>query len=289
MEDLLRRTLGENVALETVLDAQVWPALTDTNQFESALLNLVINARDAMPDGGKLTVETANIHLDELYTRAYDGLSPGDYVVLSVSDTGQGMTPEVVARAFEPFFTTKPIGQGTGLGLSMIYGFVKQSGGHVRIYSEVGRGTSVRLYLPRHEVQTEAAAAQAPGERPRGAGETVLVVEDDVAVRMVVLDVLEDLGYRALEAGDAQEALPHLEGEGRIDLLVTDVGLPGMNGRQLAELARQRRPGLKVLFVTGYAEGAAVRSGFLAEGMEMLSKPFPIDALAERLRSMLRP
>ena len=287
LEELLRRTLGENIALRTVLDAQVWPALTDSNQFESALLNLVINARDAMPHGGRLTLETGNTLLEEADTRAFEGLAPGDYVVLTVSDTGQGMTPDVLSRAFEPFFTTKPIGQGTGLGLSMIYGFVKQSGGHVRIDSEPGLGTSVRLYLPRHAIQAEPAAPSA-GPRPRGAGETVLVVEDDEAVRMVVVDVLEDLGYRALEAGDATQALPLLEGRERIDLLVTDVGLPGMNGRQLAEIARQHRPGLKVLFATGYAEGAVVRSGFLDEGMEMITKPFLIDVLAERLRALLR-
>ena len=288
LEELLHRTLGQGIALETVLDPSVWPALTDANQFESALLNLAINARDAMPTGGKLTVETANTHLDEAYTRAFDGLAPGDYVALSVSDTGQGMTPDVQARAFEPFFTTKPIGQGTGLGLSMIYGFVKQSGGHVRLYSEVGRGTTVRLYLPRHQLPAQEAAAAQPSERPRGLGETVLLVEDDAAVRLVVVEVLEDLGYQVLEAESATQALPHLESQKRIDLLVTDVGLPGMNGRQLAEVARERRRGLKVLFVTGYAEGATVRSGFLDEGMEMISKPFTIDALAARLHALLR-
>jgi PAS domain S-box-containing protein len=287
LEELLRRTLGENISLQTRLQADLWTARTDANQLENALLNLVINARDAMPEGGQLTVETTNSQLDDTYTRSFEGLEPGDYVVLSVSDTGTGMPPDVVAKAFDPFFTTKPIGQGTGLGLSMIYGFAKQSGGHVRIYSEVGQGTSVRLYLPRHKEPLQDAAAEQSGERPRGAGETVLVVEDDPAVRMVVVDVLEDLGYRALEAGDAQQALPFLEGPARIDLLVTDVGLPGMNGRQLAEIARQKRPGLRVLFATGYAEGAAVRSGFLAEGMEMITKPFAIDVLAERLRAMI--
>jgi len=289
MEELLHRTLGENVSLKTQLKAELWTARTDANQFESALLNLAINARDAMPDGGKLTIETANTHLDASYVRAFEGLAAGDYVVMCVSDTGTGMSPDVVAKAFDPFFTTKPIGQGTGLGLSMIYGFVRQSGGHVRIYSEVGQGTTVKLYLPRHGAEA-AAREKAAGEAQRALeGETVLVVEDDPSVRMVVVDVLEDLGYRALEAGDAKQALPHLEGRGRIDLLVTDVGLPGMNGRQLAEIARQKRPGLKVLFATGYAEGAAVRGGFLAEGMEMITKPFPVDVLAARLRSMLAP
>ncbi|MBM7112827.1 PAS domain S-box protein [Archangium primigenium] len=289
MEDLLHRTLGENVSLKTQLKGDLWTARTDANQFESALLNLVINARDAMPDGGKLTIETSNTRLDESYTRAFEGLSPGEYVVMCVSDTGTGMSADVVAKAFDPFFTTKPIGQGTGLGLSMIYGFVRQSGGHVRIYSELGQGTTVKLYLPRHGAEA-VAQDKVRGEAQRALeGETVLVVEDDPSVRMVVVDVLEDLGYRALEAGDAKEAMPHLEGRSRIDLLVTDVGLPGMNGRQLAEVARQKRPGLKVLFATGYAEGAAVRGGFLAEGMEMITKPFAVDVLAARLRAMLSP
>ncbi|SEM16531.1 signal transduction histidine kinase [Stigmatella aurantiaca] len=288
MEELLRRTLGENIVLRMALEPRLWPALTDSNQFENALLNLVINARDAMPDGGKLTVATSNTHLDEAAARAFDELAPGDYVLLSVSDTGQGMPPEVIARAFEPFFTTKPIGQGTGLGLSMIYGFVRQSGGHVRIESQVGQGTTLSLLLPRHVAEVAASEEPLPGEPPRARlGETILVVEDDASVRMVVMDVLADLGYQAVEAGDAQQALPYIEGRERLDLLITDVGLPGMNGRQLAEIARQRRPGLKVLFATGYAEGAAVRGGFLEPGMEMITKPFSLEALAERVRAML--
>ncbi|WP_434386840.1 PAS domain-containing protein [Melittangium boletus] len=292
LEDLLQRTLGEKIALRLALESGLGPALTDSSQFESAVLNLVINARDAMPTGGVLTIATSQTHLDAAAAQAFEGLAPGHYVRVCVRDTGQGMPPHVVARAFEPFFTTKPMGQGTGLGLPMIHGFARQSGGHVYIESEVGQGTAVTLLLPRHaaELAPVLAGTTTTGEAPRAlAGETVLVVEDEPSVRMVVMDVLSDLGYRALEAGNAPEAMPHLEGPARIDLLVTDVGLPGMNGRQLAEVARQKRPGLKVLFITGYAEGAAVRGGFLAEGMEMITKPFAIEVLAERLRAILNP
>ena len=287
MEELIRRTLGENISAARILKPGLWPATTDRNQLESAILNLVINARDAMASGGKLTIETKNTHLDEAYTRDKDGLQPGDYVVIGVSDTGTGMSPEIIARAFDPFFTTKPIGQGTGLGLSMIYGFMKQTGGHVRIHSKVGQGTTFNLYLPRHQAEAELEALP-PTERPRAEhGETVLVVEDDVTVRMVMLDVLEDLGYGALEAVDAKTAIPFLESGRRIDLLVTDVGLPGMNGRQLAEVARGLRKSLPVLFVTGYAEAAVVRGGFLEPGMEMISKPFTVDSLAVKIREMI--
>ncbi|EPX59214.1 hypothetical protein D187_003118 [Cystobacter fuscus DSM 2262] len=291
MAELLRRTLGESISLKTMLDPALWQAKTDANQFENALLNLAINARDAMPQGGKLTVETRNTRLDEAYARGVEGLKPGDFVVMCVSDTGHGMPPEVIARAFEPFFTTKPIGQGTGLGLSMIYGFARQVDGHVRIYSEVGRGTTIKLYMPRHVGEGAQAGEVRPELTPlprAQEGETVLVVEDDPAVRMLVLEILEDLGYAALEAKDARSALPILEGKGRIDLLVTDVGLPGgMNGRQMAEVARQCRPELQVLFITGYAEGASVRGGFLAPGMEMITKPFALDVLAARIREMI--
>ncbi len=286
MEDLLHRTLGEQVALETHAGADVWAACTDANQLESALLNLCINARDAMPNGGKLVVETANTRLDARYTREHPEVEAGDYVVLSVSDTGTGMDAATLERVFEPFFTTKPVGQGTGLGLSMIYGFARQSGGHVRIYSEVGIGTTIKLYLPRFHGELENAG-EAPGHTPRGAGETVMVVEDDPSVRMIVLEVLAELGYDAIEAHDARGAMPIIHSARPIDLLVTDVGLPGMNGRQLAEIARQARPGLKVLFITGYAQNAAVRSGFLDAGMEMMTKPFPVDDLATKLKQML--
>ena len=289
MEDLLRRTIGGTVVLETVLASGLWPALCDAHQLENAVLNLSINARDAMPDGGRLTVETANSHLDEAYARTQPGLLPGDYVCVSVSDTGLGMPPEVLARVFEPFFTTKPIGQGTGLGLSMVYGFVKQLGGHIRIHSAVGQGASVRLYLPRQQGVVETPAKAATADLPRAqSGETVLVVEDEAAVRLLVTDTLRELGYAALEAVDGRSALPILEGDSRIDLLVSDVGLPGgLNGRQLADMARERRPGLRVLFITGYAEQAAVRHGFLDEGMEMIGKPFALDALAAKIREMI--
>ena len=287
MEDLLRRTLGEQVGLEIRLAADTGVALTDANQLESALLNLAINARDAMPDGGLLTVETAATRLDPGDIDALEAVDAGDYVVISVSDTGTGMTPDIVAKAFDPFFTTKPIGQGTGLGLSMIYGFARQTGGQARIYSEAGRGTTVRLYLKRHAGDALVPVDAATGAMQGGRGEQVLVVEDEPAVRMLVVEVLEDLGYRVLEAADGRQALKLIDTEPAIDLLVTDVGLPGMNGRQLAEQVRDRLPGLKVLFVTGYAEGAAVRSGFLDAGMDMISKPFAIDALATKIREML--
>jgi PAS domain S-box-containing protein len=286
MEDLLRRTLGEQVELECRLAADLWPACTDANQLESALLNLCINARDAMPNGGQLTVESVNTHVDERYLHDHPGLTAGDYVVLCVSDTGIGMAPETMEKVFDPFFTTKPVGQGTGLGLSMIYGFARQSGGHVRIYSQVGEGTTVKLYVPRFVGEVEETS-EAGVSTPRGAGETVMVVEDDAAVRLIVLEVLEELGYEAIEAVDARTAIPVLESNRRIDLLVTDVGLPGMNGRQLAEVARQSRPDLNILFITGYAENAAVRSGFLGEGMDMMTKPFAIGALATKIREIL--
>ena len=289
IEDLLRRTLGETVEMKAILQPDLWTALTDAHQFENALLNLTINSRDAMPNGGKLTIETRNTQLDDAYASAQHGLKPGDYVVMSVSDTGCGMRAGVVAKAFDPFFTTKPIGQGTGLGLSMIYGFVRQSGGHIRIYSEVGQGTTIKLYLPRHArlaASEEALPVKADVPRARS-GETVLVVEDDPAVRLLIVEVLQDLGYIAVEASDANTAMPVAESAQRLDLLVTDVGLPGVNGRQLAEMIRQHRPALKVLFVTGYAEGAAVRGGFLARGMDMITKPFALDELAVRIREMI--
>jgi PAS domain S-box-containing protein len=286
MEELLRRTIGEHVELQTALAGELWPALTDDNQLENAILNLAINARDAMQDGGRLTIETANAELDEIYAKLNDDVAPGDYVVISVSDTGCGMPPSVVAKAFDPFFTTKPIGQGTGLGLSMIYGFVKQCAGHVRIYSEVGAGTTIKLFLPR-AVSEAAGEMAAETDIPLGQGETVLVVEDDPTVRLLMIDVLDELGYRYIEAADGNEAVPILRSRRRIDLLLTDVGLPNMNGRQLAEIARSQRPGLRVLFVTGYAEKAAVRHGFLEPGMEMMTKPFAMDALATKVREMI--
>ena len=262
---------------------------TDASQLENALLNLVINARDAMPDGGRLLIETANSYLDGSDISTLEPVKAGDYVMLGVSDNGAGMSPRILAKAFDPFFTTKPIGQGTGLGLSMIYGFAQQSGGHVTISSEPDQGTCVRLYLPRlFAAPLDSAEPATLNQAPQAiAGETVVVVEDDPAVRMLVLNVLAELGYRAFEAEDARSALPLLESPMRVDLLVTDVGLPGMNGRQLAEIARQQRPGLKVLFMTGYAEKAAERQGFLEPGMDLMAKPFSIEEMAQKIRQMI--
>jgi PAS domain S-box-containing protein len=291
MEDLLRRTLGPGVDLEMVLAGGLWPTLCDANQLESAILNLAINARDAMPSGGRLTVETANAHLDDAYARAQGGeIRPGQYIAISVTDTGTGMPPDVIAKAFDPFFTTKPIGQGTGLGLSMLYGFVKQSEGHVRIYSELGKGTTFKLYLPRHVGRADDdEASRETSETPRAeTGETVLVVEDEAIVRMLVTETLEELGYAAIEAPDGPSGLRILQSNVRIDLLVTDVGLPGLNGRQLADAARVSRPDLRVLFLTGYAHNAAIGNGaVLGTGMELMTKPFALDALATKIRALI--
>ncbi|PRA23013.1 ATP-binding protein [Pseudomonas poae] len=289
LEDLFRRTKGAHISLKMQLGRDIWPVNTDASQLENALLNLVINARDAMPDGGELLIETANSYLDGTDITTIEPVKAGDYVMLGVCDNGTGMAPKILAKAFDPFFTTKPIGQGTGLGLSMIYGFAQQSGGHVTIHSEPGQGTCVRLYLPRlHGTSLECSLPASASEAPIAlAGEAVVVVEDDPAVRMLVVNVLDELGYTAHQAADARTALPLLESDLRVDLLVTDVGLPGMNGRQLAEIARQHRPGLRVLFMTGYAEKAAERQGFLEDGMDMVAKPFSIDLLATKIRSMI--
>ncbi len=294
MTELLRRTVGPAIQIETSFAAEPWPTLCDPHQLESALLNLVLNARDAMPDGGHLLIETANTALLERRGAPKDwpprNVPPGEYVALSVVDSGAGMTPEVIARAFDPFFTTKPIGQGTGLGLSMIYGFVQQSGGHVRLRSEQGQGTTVAIYLPRHvgPVASEQEARDA-SELPEAAeNAVVLVVEDEPAVRMVVVDVLSDLGYAVLEAVDGRSGLTILESGARVDLLLTDVGLPGgMNGRQLADVARRQRPDLKVLFVTGYAESVAVGDGRMERGMQVMTKPFAVAALAARVQGII--
>jgi len=289
LEDLIRRTKGDPIELTLRLADDVWPISTDVSQLENALLNLVINARDAMPDGGELLIETANVYLDGNDITTLEPVKAGDYLMLAVSDNGTGMTPSVRAKAFDPFFTTKPIGQGTGLGLSMIYGFAQQSGGHVSLDSLPNQGTCVRLYLPRlNLLEPERPVVETLSAAPTATcGETVVVVEDDPAVRMLVLDLLKELGYLAHEAADASAALPLLESELRVDLLVTDVGLPGMNGRQLAEIARQHRPGLKVLFMTGYAQKAAERQGFLEDGMDMVAKPFSIEVLANKIREMI--
>ncbi len=294
MEELLRRTVGPAIQLETSFAAEPWPTLCDPHQLESALLNLVLNARDAMPDGGHLLIETANTALLDRRGAPKDwpprSVPPGEYMALSVADTGTGMPPDVIARAFDPFFTTKPIGQGTGLGLSMIYGFVQQSGGHVRLRSEEEQGTTVAIYLPRHlgAVADEQEARDTSELPEAGASAVVLVVEDEPAVRMIVVDVLSDLGYAVLEAVDGRSGLQILDSGTRIDLLLTDVGLPGgMNGRQLADAARQRRPGLKVLFVTGYAESVAVGDGRMEHGMQVMTKPFAVAALAARVQGII--
>jgi PAS domain S-box-containing protein len=286
MEELLRRTLGERTEPECSLFAGLWTAFTDANQLESAILNLAINARDAMPDSGRLTIETTNVHLDEAYTSLQEDMVSGDYVVINVSDTGTGMPPDVVAKAIDPFFTTKPLGEGTGLGLSMVYGFAKQTRGHLRIASEVGHGTTIKLYLPR-ALQDAVVLEKPIGEALRGQGETILVVEDDATVRLILADILGELGYDILLASDARPAIPILQSNRRIDLLMSDIVLPHINGRKLAEIARASRPDLKVLFVTGYAENAAVRGDFLDAGMDMLTKPFASDALGAKVRAMI--
>jgi CheY-like chemotaxis protein len=287
---LLQRTLGESIAIETVLGAGLWWTSADLNQLESALLNLAVNARDAMPEGGKLTIETANAHLDEAYAGAHDQVTAGQYVVLAVSDTGAGMPKEILEKAFEPFFTTKGVGHGTGLGLSQVYGFVRQSGGHVKIYSEPGLGTTVRIYLPRLAstmVPEDAAEEEAP--TPVGSrSEVVLVVEDDPDVRAHTTSLLRELGYTVLEAADAPAALRLLDSRA-VDLLFTDVGLPGKNGRELADAARQKFPDLKVLFTTGYARNAIVHHGKLDPGVELIVNPFTYSALAEKVREVLEP
>ncbi len=286
MEDLLCRTLGENITFQSKLATDLWNAFVDANQLESALLNLAINARDAMPHGGQLKIETANAALETAYTSLHEDLKPGDYVLVSVSDTGTGMPPDVLARAVDPFFTTKPVGEGTGLGLSMIYGFARQSGGHLRIDSDVGQGTMVGLYLPR--AFHDAVDQDVPVVNiPRGKGETILVVEDDTTVRMIISAVLEELGYDVILASDARPAIPLLKSDRRIDLMVSDVVLPHINGRKLAEIARASRPDLKVLFVTGYAEHATSRADFLDVGMDMLTKPFALDAFGAKVRAMI--
>jgi PAS domain S-box-containing protein len=288
VEDLIRRTVGPAIEVAIVGAIGLWVTKIDGSQLENALLNLAINARDAMPDGGRITIETANKWLDDRASKERD-LPPGQYISVCVTDTGTGMTPEVIERAFEPFYTTKPLGQGTGLGLSMIHGFVRQSGGQVRIYSELGHGTTMCLYLPRFAGDAEA---EKPGDSEYGLepgqGETVLVIDDEEAIRMLISDVLEEAGYRVLEAHDGPSGLKILQSETRIDLLISDVGLPGgFNGRQVADAARQTRPELKVLFVTGYAENAVVGNGHLDPGMQVITKPFQMTAFALRVREII--
>ncbi|MES2786097.1 MAG: ATP-binding protein [Pseudomonadota bacterium] len=289
MEDLIQRTVGAAVAIEVAGSEDLWTTNIDPPQLESALLNLCLNARDGMmPGGGQVTISTANVRIDSC-TDTEQGLAPGDYVVLSVADTGSGMSPETIARIFDPFFTTKPLGQGTGLGLSMVYGFVRQSGGQVRVVSDVGRGTTMSLYLPRHQGAPEAAEDEAVATALAGGqGETVLLIEDQDSIRIVIAEVLTSAGYRVRTAGDGPSGLQLLQEQGRVDLLITDVGLPGgLNGRQVADAGRISRPGLKVLFITGYAENAAVGDGQLESGMEVLTKPFDLESLTRRVRQMI--
>jgi signal transduction histidine kinase/ActR/RegA family two-component response regulator len=291
MSDLLRRTLGEDIAIETVLASGLWQTRVDANQLENVLLNLAVNARDAMPIGGKLTIETANACLDAAYAAAHTEVTAGQYVMLAVTDTGTGMTPEVMSKVFEPFFTTKPLGQGTGLGLSMIYGFVKQSGGHVAIDSEPGHGSAVKVYLPcfvHPDAKPEPALREATAPHRRSDGETILVVEDDEAVRRSSVEALREMGYAVLEAGDAMEGVRLIVDQAGIDLLFTDVGLPGgVNGRTLADAARRAQPSLKVLFTTGYTGNAARHQGVLDHNVHFIAKPFNLSALAAKVREVL--
>ncbi|WP_326536007.1 PAS domain-containing protein [Pseudorhodoferax sp.] len=289
MSDLLRRSLGGAIRLETVLAGGLWRTHVDPHQLENVILNLAVNGRDAMGENGRLTIETANCHLDERYAAEHLGLAAGQYVLIAVSDTGEGMSPEVIAKAFDPFFTTKEVGRGTGLGLSQVYGFVKQSGGHVKIYSELGQGTSVKVYLPRllgtqhSEVRAEPAPAVPLGD----SRELVLVVEDEPAVRQLSVDALGELGYRVLEADGAAAALKLIDAHPEIDLLFTDVVMPEVNGRKLADEALKRRPRLKVLFTTGYTRNAVVHNGVLDPGVQLIGKPYTIEELAARVREVL--
>lgn len=291
MEDLLRRTLGETITLDLRLDPALWLTRCDPNQLENAILNLAINARDAMPDGGTLEIETQNVTLDGHAPAWNRDLPPGDYIAIRVADTGSGMDRNTAERAFEPFFTTKPIGQGTGLGLSMIYGFARQSEGHTQIDSAPGKGTAIRLFLPRIADQmAEAPLADAVAELKRTRNrEVVLVVEDEPIVRSLIVDILEELGYATLEAADGNAGVAFLSTADRIDLLITDIGLPDINGRQVADTGRKLRPGLSILFMTGYAENAALAEGFLQDGMELITKPFAVDALAAKISEMIVP
>ncbi len=286
--ELVRRTVGPAIEVETVAAGGLWRTLVDANQLENALLNLCINARDAMPDGGRITIETGNKWLDETAARERT-LAPGQYVTVCVSDTGAGIDKAILDRVFDPFFTTKPLGQGTGLGLSMVYGFARQSNGHVRIYSEVGHGTMVCIYLPRHLGEEDAAAPAASAPASRSDDQrTVLVIDDEPTVRMLVADAMGELGHACLEAPDGATGLRILQSDNNVDLLITDVGLPGgLNGRQVADAARALRPELKVLFITGYAENAVMNHGHVEHGMEVLTKPFAVGGLSARVARML--
>jgi signal transduction histidine kinase len=286
MSALIEQAIDETIDLNVVLAPDLPSGNIDPHQLENAILNLALNARDAMPGGGALTVQTGVVDLDNTHVAWRPGLSPGRYLMVSVSDSGVGMAPELIEKAFDPFFTTKPLGQGTGLGLSMVYGFARQSGGTVIIHSQVGVGTSVELYLPTTEVRAPVQL-EPVSCTPHGDGERVLVVEDDPAVRMLVREVLQELRYQPMEFADPLEAVPYLASDARIDLMISDVGLPGMNGRELAETARAHRPDMPILFITGYAENAAIRAGFLSSNMAMVTKPFSLDELAAKVSQMI--
>ena len=291
MSEMLRHTIGEHLRIETVLAGGLWPAFIDPSQLENAILNLVINARDAMPEGGRLTVETSNAYVDDAYASANAEAVAGQYVLLSVTDTGVGMPDDVIDRVFDPFFTTKGVGKGTGLGLSQVHGFVKQSGGHVKIYSEPGIGTTVKLYVPRlvgaeTDLDAETPVISAESAQAK-AGEVILVVEDDEKIRFLSVEALRDFGYTIVQAGDASQALAVLAVTPRVDLLFTDIVMPDMNGRQLADRARETRPDLKVLYTTGFTKNAVVHNGILDPGVALISKPFTIDQLAIKVRLVL--
>jgi signal transduction histidine kinase/CheY-like chemotaxis protein len=290
MSELLRRTIGEHIEVETVLGGGLWRSFADPAQLENALINLAVNARDAMPGGGKLTIETANSHLDDDYALRNAEVRPGQYVMIAVSDTGTGMETRVIERAFDPFFTTKKVGQGTGLGLSQVFGYVRQSGGHVKIYSEPGQGTAIKLYLPRHLGGAGTAAAERfPAEdMPMGMPERIiLVVEDEDQVRSMTVNALRELGYTVVEAADGEAALAKLAALPRVDLLFTDIVMPGMNGRELADQVRAARPATRILFTTGYTRNAVVHNGMLDAGVAFLAKPFTIDQLARKAAEVI--
>ena len=289
MSELLRRTISETIRIETVLSGGLWRTHVDPSQLENALLNLAVNARDAMPEGGRLTIETSNADLDQRYASTHADVVPGQYILIAVTDSGTGMTPEVIARAFDPFFTTKSMGHGTGLGLSQVYGFIKQSGGHVKIYSEIGEGTTIKLYLPRFIGETEKSDPAASGHVPVSKfNETVLVVEDEDSVRSVTVDMLTELGYRVLQAEGAMAGLKILDAHPEVTLLFTDVVMPDVNGRKLADEAKKRRPDLSVLFTTGYTRNAIVHNGVLDAGVHLIVKPFTMETLAQKLEEIFR-
>jgi CheY-like chemotaxis protein len=291
MSELLRHSLGAGIQIETVLGGGLWRTYADATELESAIANLAINSRDAMPQGGKLTVETMNSHIDEIYISENPDAAPGQYVLIAVTDNGAGMPPEVLKHAFDPFFTTKGVGQGSGLGLSQIYGFLKQSGGHAKIYSELGRGTTVKLYLPRqfdaHQVTGEGQTEPTSGPVPARGDESILVVEDEAGVRLVAVEALRELGYQVLEAEDGASALRLLEEGGPANLLFTDVVMPGMTGRELADQAAHRWPEMKILYTTGFTRNAIVHGGQLDPGVDLLPKPYTLQELSRKVRLVL--